>query len=419
MGFNPFSEKGTPLSKQTKTWSDLNVNPYDHYTVEPYTRTRCILMNGIEVEASFFYHNFHRHTSNQEIRQELAQIRRIEQQEQKMINWLIPSHQSTLELTIAYEQLAVDLTAAMAKSEPDPYVKAALDFGLLEDFDHLYRYANLLSLTDELKAEAIVKDLTEITPGRPTVLEHVHPIDTVRNHYNREKASAITKLHVETIIAAEQQTMNFYMTVGNRFENKIGRSLYQEIAQIEEQHVTHYGSLSDPGASWLEMAVLHEYNECYMYWSCMQSETNQSVKGIWEQCLENEISHLHKVSDLMKKYENTDPSEKFPSAFPEPLVLSPAKDYVREIISSQMHFTGDQTRFVPMKQAESKERFENYQDQVNMGLYIASQKVVQNAIDAHGQDYRVETEGENPVSIAQRRNKVPNRKSLTEFCLNQ
>ena len=58
MGFNPLEEKGTPMEKQFKNWSELNVQPYNKNEVHPYTRTRCILMNGIEVEAALFSHQF-------------------------------------------------------------------------------------------------------------------------------------------------------------------------------------------------------------------------------------------------------------------------------------------------------------------------------------------------------------------------
>ena len=119
-------------------------------------------------------------------------------------------------MTIGYEQVAVDLTAYLARTEPDPLVKDALDFALLEDFDHLYRYANLMQMTMGKEADRITSDLTEITVGRPTLLEHRHPFDDVRNHYNSKKADFITQLHAMTIVAAEQQTMNFYMNVGNR-----------------------------------------------------------------------------------------------------------------------------------------------------------------------------------------------------------
>lgn len=281
MGFNPLEEKGTPLERQFKNWSDLNVQPYNKNEVHPYTRTRCIMMNGIEVEAALFSHNFHRHTSDMDLRRTLALTRRVEQQQQKMVNWLIPGDESTLEVTIGYEQVAVDLTAWLAKTEPDPYVKAALDFALIEDFDHLYRYANLMEILEHKKAERVVGEYTEIFPGRPTIWEHRYPADDVKAFYDRNTADILTKLHVQTIIAAEQQTMNYYMNVGNRFVERMARGLYQEIAQIEEQHVTHYGSLEDPNASWFERLLLHEYNECYLYYSCMESEVNGRIKGYW------------------------------------------------------------------------------------------------------------------------------------------
>jgi hypothetical protein len=133
----------------------LNVTPYNKNTVHPYTRTRIILMNGIEVEAAMFKHQFSRHTDNADIKKSVGLTRAIEQNHQKMVNWLAPGNESNLEVTIGYEQVAVDLTAWLARTEPDPYVKAALDFALLEDFDHLYRYANLLELTEGKQANKI------------------------------------------------------------------------------------------------------------------------------------------------------------------------------------------------------------------------------------------------------------------------
>ena len=56
-----------PGREQFRNWNDLNVEPYDKYKVDPYTRTRVILMNGIEVESIIFSHQFARHTDNLEI----------------------------------------------------------------------------------------------------------------------------------------------------------------------------------------------------------------------------------------------------------------------------------------------------------------------------------------------------------------
>lgn len=101
-------------------------------------------MNRIEVESIFFKHQYHRNCQNNDLRRELAPSRRIEQQQQKHINWLKPIDETPLETTIGYEHVAVDLTAWLAQNEPNANVKQALDFALLEDFDHLYRYSNLL-----------------------------------------------------------------------------------------------------------------------------------------------------------------------------------------------------------------------------------------------------------------------------------
>jgi hypothetical protein len=75
--------------------------------------------------------------------------------------------------------VAVDLTAWVARMEPDPYLKQAYDFGVMEDFDHLYRYANLYEMVEHRKANKVVDQRTEVMPGPPTVVEHPHPADDV------------------------------------------------------------------------------------------------------------------------------------------------------------------------------------------------------------------------------------------------
>src|SRR3546814_929494 len=110
MSFNPLRERGIPIEKQFRNWSELNVKPYDKNTVHPFSRCRGIVMNGIEVEAVMFSHNMARHTADPKLKQQLALVRRAEAQQQKAINWLIPGAESTLEVPIGYEQVEVDLT---------------------------------------------------------------------------------------------------------------------------------------------------------------------------------------------------------------------------------------------------------------------------------------------------------------------
>ena len=62
----------------------------------------------------------------------------------------------------------------------------------------------------------------------------------------------LSKLHALTIMAAEQQTHNYYMNIGPLFSDPMARLLYAEIASIEEQHTTQYESIIDPTEGWLE-----------------------------------------------------------------------------------------------------------------------------------------------------------------------
>ncbi|MFW6359776.1 MAG: hypothetical protein ACOC0N_11280 [Chroococcales cyanobacterium] len=396
MSFNPLKERGIALDDQLRNWSELNVQPYRSEDVHPYTRTRVITLNGIEVESVFFSHQFARHTADPEIRKYLAMTRRIEQQQQKAVNWLIPGNESTLEVTIGYEQVAVDLTAYLARTEPDPYLKQAFEFGLLEDFDHLYRYANLLDMMDGKKAERIVGEYTEIIPGRPTIAEHRNPVDDVRKPSDSKKANPLSMMHVLTLVAAEQQTMNFYMTVGNRPMEPLARGLYLEIGQIEEQHVTHYESLLDPTTSWFEQEVLHQYNECYLYYSFMQQETDPRIKQIWELHLNMELEHLRLACEMLRKYENRDPESFLPKELPEPIRFEENKDYIRQVLNSQVNLTGNETEFVPMNELPQDHRYFQYQDKVN-GDGVPSEQVIEAHMREKGTDYRLETGGERPL----------------------
>ena len=129
-----------------------------------------------------------------------------------------------------------------------------------------------------ISGEKLVGTYTEIMPGRPTIAEHRHPFDDVRRPITPD-ASLSTKLHTMIITAAEQQTMNFYMNLGTFYPTSdLGRKLFLEIGMIEEQHVTQYESLMDPTSTWLECLLMHEYCECYLYYSAMSEESNEIAK---------------------------------------------------------------------------------------------------------------------------------------------
>lgn len=398
MGFNPLHERGIPLERQLRNWSELNVAPFDTRNVDPYTRCRVIFMNGIEVEAIINSHQFNRHTADTGIKQNLAMVRRIEQQQQKAVNWLIPGDESTIANTIGYEQVAVDLTAWLARQEPDPYLTKVYEFALLEDFDHLYRYANLMDLMGEgRKAEDITGGLTEIMPGRPTIFHHRDPHDTLRRPMTLTAADTQSVMNAITIVAAEQQTMNYYMTRGNIPEDPLARALYLEIAQVEEEHVTHYESILDPTLSWLTNLVLHEYNECWLYWSCMQTEPDNRIKALWELHLNMEIEHLRIACEMQKQVEGVDPESYLPAAgMPEPMTFQSNKEYLRDVLARTVEWTPYDAQFVAVTELPADHRFFEYQRTVNSGE-VPSEQVIERHRAEFQQEYRDVTDGPHPI----------------------
>jgi hypothetical protein len=392
--FNPLEHTGIPLDDQIRNWRELDVEPIDPELADPYTRTRIIALNGIEVEAINFNHQLSRFCVDDDVRRQLAFVRFIENQQQRVVNWLLPGINSVLETTLGYEQNAVDLTAWVARNEPDPYLKQAYEFGVLEDFDHLYRYANLYEMVERRKAEKVVDALTEVMPGRPTKVEHRHPYDNVRTPYDKTLATPLSKLHAMTIVAAEQQVMFYYMNVGPQYMEPIARQLYQEISLIEQEHVTHYESLCDPGETWWERLVMHEYNECYLYYSFMEQETDPRIKAIWELHLNMELGHLQGACELLRTMEGKEPEEIVGSdGLPEPIKFEPNKQYLRHLLETQVDLTTLGAGFV----REAHERFQRWQEQIHGGEEPPSERVIVMHREMFGDEYRLETEGPHPV----------------------
>jgi rubrerythrin len=354
-------ERGLPLDKQQFTWRDFIRHSYSKLDADAFTRVRVILMNGVELEAIRFQHACAR--MNERLQLPLAKIRRIEQHQATLVNWLNPADQSPLETTIGYEQVAIEVTAHLAQHEPDPYIAQAYRFGLLEDFDHMYRYTALLDRLEGKDSNNILQSYTDVLPGRPTLHEHRAPEDDLRDHYDRRKAQPLTKLNALTLMAGEQQTHNYYMNIGPIFADPVARALYAEIASIEEQHVTQYESIIDPEETWLEKWLLHEATEVWNYWSCLQQESEPGVKAIWELFLDYELGHLHAVRELFESIEMRDAAEILPKTLPEPLRFESQRDFVRQTLQAEVDLRANGKRFVPL--AEESRASLAYRQQIN------------------------------------------------------
>lgn len=361
MSLDIMKEKGVALEKQLFDWRDLVRTPTSKLNDDAFTRVRIILMNGIESEALRFQHACAR--MNKELQLPLAQVRRIEQHQQTLVNWLLPADLSPLETTIGFEQVAIEVTASVAQHEPDPYLAQVYRFGLLEDFDHMYRYSALMDRVMGADANNILQNYTDVLPGRPTMVEHRAPIDDLRRPYDRKTAAPISKLNAVTLMGGEHQTHDYYMTIGPMFADPIARQLYAEIASIEEQHVTQYESIIDPEETWLEKWLLHEATEIYNYYSCLTYETNARVKAIWQRFVDYELGHFHFVLDQFQKIEKRDPGELLPASLPEPIDYQSHREFVRKVLSEEVDLRARGSEFVGKD--EEGEESQEYRSQMN------------------------------------------------------
>lgn len=173
---------------------------------------------------------------------------------------------------------------------------------------------------------------------------------------------------------------------------------------IEEQHVTRYAGLLDPCATDLERMVLGQYIECYLYYSCMESECDARIRGVWSEMFEREAAHLQFASGLLERFEGKDWRRVIPGGeFPPPLRLISGAGYVRDVLSAQVELTAVRECYVPAGQLPEGSDFERYQRFVNGEPATApSHRVIEAYIGRYGTDYRFEAQP-HPIEALQNR----------------
>ncbi len=356
-------DKGAPLSQQRMSWKDMVGKPISKLDDDAFTRVRIILMNGLELDSLRTKQVALR--MNRDARVELAQLMRVEQHQATTINWLIGADHSPIETTIGYEQTAIEVTASVAQLEPDPYLACGYRYALLEDFDHLYRYSALLDRLEGKDANNIVQGYTDIVPARPTSEHHRAPEHDLLDPY-RPDAPLASKLNAITLVGGEYQTHDYYMNIGPIFADPLARQLYAEIASVESQHITHYGSMLNPEESIMEKLLLSEACEVWNYAGCLAQETNPRVKAIWEKFLDYELGHFQAALKLFKDVERRDPETVLGNGKLPPFIkFESHRAFVRKTIEDETQLRKDGTQFVEEK-AEGQTSLE-YRNAVNAG----------------------------------------------------
>jgi len=363
MAINLLKDKGTPLNRQRMTWKDMVGKPISKLDDDAFTRVRIILMNGLELDSLRTKQVALR--GHAQGRLGLAELMRVEQHQATAINWLLGPDHSPIETTIGYEQTAIEVTASVAQLEPDPYLAQGYRYGLLEDFDHLFRYSALLDRLEGKDANNITQGYTDIVPARATLFHHRAPEHDLLEPYAPDAALA-TKLHALTLTGGEYQTHDYYMNIGPIFADPLARQLYAEIASVESQHITHYGSMLNPNETVLEKLLLGEACEVWNYAACAQQETNPRIRALWEQFLDYELGHLQAAIRLFEEAEGRDAAELLGDGKLPPFIqFRSQREFVRQVLETETQLRKRGTDFVDESQ-EGKSSLE-YRQAVNAG----------------------------------------------------
>ncbi|MGC9670838.1 hemerythrin domain-containing protein [Planosporangium sp. 12N6] len=355
--FNPLEYNGIPLERQTRDWRELDVSPIDPEATDPYATCRIIAVNGVENEAIQFDFQIARNHADSDVRREMDYLASLSEQQHRVVHRLLPDVGSVLETALEYEHAAVDLDSWLARMEPDPQRREVYECDALEDFDHLYRYTDVLEMLRHRRADRVVDELTDVLPERAAAGQA-----PLRGEGGQEPTTApLSELNALTMLSVEQELSQFYRSARPGHVDPVTRPTYQEIGRVEEEQVARHQVLVDPSASWWEQLVIHEYNECYLYYSFLQQETDPRVRAVWELYLDMQLARLQLARDLLRRFEDRDADEVVGSGLPEPLGFERNREFLRQLLAARLgrgSLGAEPVRDVP-EVREVRDRLEN------------------------------------------------------------
>ena len=137
---------------------------------------------------------------------------------------------------------------------------------------------------------------------------------------------------------------------------------------------------------------MHEYTECYLYYSMYEQEEDEYIKEIWFEHFEMEVSHLKLALEYLRKNTKKDILDLFnKEEFPELLIFGENKEYIRQVINDTIYNTSYYEDYIDVEDLKDNDRFKFYQDTVNnKDTMVASHMVIEKAISLFGKDYRYE-----------------------------
>lgn len=332
MDIDLLNDKGTPLERQVFARREVTISAHE---LDVFSRVRGILMNAVEAEQDRFLRACGR--ANDGIQLSLAKVRWVEMHQRMFIDWAMPSGQSLLRTAVDLQQAGVEISAAIARAEPDASFAWIFRHGLLDDLERMQQYSTPLDRLGCRDAQARFWDYSDASPDSVPPRRSSLDEETVA-HYDRRSAKLVTKLHALTLLATKRQAHD-HVNLATTFADPGVRELCDDIASSEERQIPRYEALIDPRETWLERWLLHEANEVYTYASAATYETNPGLRSIWERFVDYELGHVQFVAELFQSIERRDPAEVLSARLDKPLVMASQRDFVRRVLERQTKAT--------------------------------------------------------------------------------
>ena len=329
-----------------------------------------------------------------ELRPKLAWLRRRSLERSLRLAARLPAC-PPVEEAVRLDQLEADLTAALRAVPGTGAIRPALDFALLEETDQLYRFANLLDAEQDAPAESVTGGRTEITPGRPCIAAHRHPLDSAFRPLDFDGAPRAALLAVALLAPLERHVSSLYARRAGEAADGGARALFAEMALIEEQHASQYESLWDPRRAALQNLPLRAAALRYAYISLEAMETSETLRALWR----DHLAETAKDLEALRALAGGDPDEDFPP----PFLFGDASALARELMPRQVTLTMLEDSLVPSGLLPADCRYFAWQRALNGdGEATPSHRVVRRYAGRYGTDYRFERTP-NPIEALQNR----------------
>lgn len=330
--FNPLDHRGIPLDRQVADWRELTLTGIDPEQVEPYTRCRIVAMSGMENAAVRFDRQIDRLTTDPDLRGRFELLRSVEARQRRAVAGLLAAPGGVLETTLTYEEAAVDLDSWLARTEPDRPRRRVYECDALEDFQHVYRYAELLDAVQPRRTSHLVDEVDGMLPGRLGAPSPEHPAEP-------DAPELMSTLNAITMLAVEQQAADFYDRVDADVLEPAIRPVYREVSWAEREQIDRHQALVEPGPSRWEQLVTREYNECRLYYAFLDQESDRRIRAVWELNLQMELAHLQLASDLLRRFDGREPEEVVGTGLPDQPGFEANRTYLRQLLAT--HFDPD------------------------------------------------------------------------------